>query len=219
MKVLDAELLTAKKPAEMVTDGLIMWIDGRDAPLIRPGSQKIYERVTGTYLNGFLPGLNLSQSSDGLFLEFLFNSEARSTSYPFYAASSLTFEAVISPETLYGYTSGYANNDIMYISRNAKDPPYIRATYKKYGSTTNTYFYPSSFPQHLVYRPHSIVCNGEKEVVQETIETRIDSAVWIVSWSTHLTKIGAIRAYNRELTDDEVRQNLEYEKSIGRVVL
>lgn len=218
MKVWDAELLTAKKPAEMVTDGLIMWIDGRDAPLLAPGSKKIYERVTGTYLGSYAPNLNLSQSSDGLFLEFLFSGNA-SAVYQFFATSSLTLEAVISPETLYGYVSGYSGHDIMYISRNYSNPPYIRATYKKYGDTTNTYFYPSAFPQHLVYRPHSIMCNGEKEIVQETIETRIDTAVLINSWSAHLKKIGAIRAYNRELTDDEVRQNLEYEKTIGRVVL
>lgn len=218
MKVWDAELLTAKKPAEMVTDGLIMWIDGRDAPLISADSQKIYERVTGTYLNGYTPNLNLSQSSDGLFLEFLFSTNAF-FQYPFSATSSLTLEAVISPETLYGYISGTINTDIMYISRNYSDPPYIRATYKKYGQTSPVYFYPSAFPQHLVYRPHSIMCNGEKETVQETIETRIETAVRNNSWSAHLKKIGAIRAYNRELTDDEVQQNLEYEKSIGRVVL
>lgn len=218
MRVWDTELLTAKKPAEMVTDGLIMWIDGRDAPLISAGSQKIYERVTGTYLNGYARYLNLSQSSDGLFLEFIFSGNAYN-SYSFYATSSLTLEAVISPETLYGYISGYESKDIMYVSRNYSDPPHIRTTYKKYGDATNKYFYPSSFPQHLVYRPHSIMCNGEKEVVQETIETRVSAAVWNNSWSAHLKKIGAIRAYNRELTDDEVRQNLEYEKSIGRVVL
>lgn len=218
MKVWDAELLTAKKPAEMVTDGLIMWIDGRDAPLISADSQKIYERVTGTYLDRYVRNLNLSQSVDGLFLEFLFSGNAYNT-YPFNAGSSLTLEAVISPETLYGYISGFRNNDIMYISRNYSGHPYLRTTYKKYGETANTYFYPSAFPQHLVYRPHSIMCNGEKEVVQETIETRVSAAVWNNSWSPHLKKIGAIRAYNRELTDDEVLQNLEYEKSIGRVVL
>lgn len=219
MKVWDAELLTAKKPAEMVTDGLIMWIDGRDAPLIRPGSQKIYERVTDKYLDSYVANLNLSQSSDGLFLEFLFSSGNAYASYPFYDTSSLTLEAVISPETLYGYVSGYNGHEVMYVSRNYTDPPYIRAAHKIYGTNTSVYSYPSTFPQHLVYRPHSIMCNGEKEVVQETIETRITNAVWINSWSAHLKKIGAIRAYNRELTDDEVRQNLEYEKSIGRVVL
>ena len=213
MRVWDSELLAAKKPVEMVTDGLIMWIDGRDAP----SNYALHERVTNTNISpNSRTNYTTSQTSDGLFTKFATTGSAYAAYY-FNGSAAKTVEFVVSPLTLYAYAVDAGNSELMYVSRNYSTAPFVRATYRVAG--TGIYVYPDSFPQHYVIRPHSAMINGVKTEEQGTITTAFAYAKRINSWSAHDEVIGAIRAYNRELTDDEILQNLEYEKSIGRVVL
>ena len=76
-----------------------------------------------------------------------------------------------------------------------------------------------SAPLHIAARPGAVFVNG---VWYETpnLTSVSGNYLWTASKvrnSTYRAQIGAIRVYDRMLTDAEILQNYEYEKQLGRI--
>lgn len=215
MRVWDTELLRQKKTAELVTDGLIMWIDGRDG---FGSNYSIHERVTNT-------NLSLTINRGGGILAWGGQYLIISTSniyggYSFNGAASKTIEFVVRAETVSAYACDYqySGGNVFVRNSGASTAPYAKVR-KKTDLSSMEGFYLSNPIKHIVVRENSITINGVLYASPSALCTTIDTVLRLNSTSDNIEHIGAIRAYNRELTDAEIAQNLEYEKSIGRVVL
>ena len=218
MRVWDTELLTAKKPAEMVTDGLILWVDGRDAPQ----NKTVFDRVSETNMvasyGGMVTDWSIAQDESGLFLRCdgvknVCGWKSPNRTY----SDAQTVELVVSPSSTSVRAFMIPNSE--YFGRFSIYDDHV-AVY--YANNAGTDIQTQVHPVHVVMQAGCVYIDGAKT----TLSTKYNSVAFdnrlcmIRAYGKTVTGlIGAMRAYNRVLSEAEILQNLEYEKSIGRVVL
>lgn len=219
MKIWDSELLIDKKPAEPVTDGLILWFDGQDEI---GTNQKLFNRVTQSYvpinLTTSTSQRTITQSSDGKFIVIHSKVNLQTGQYWEVSAASntQTLEYVRSGDG-YQYIFGNAQTSVLYVGYYGADGYKVR--YRKNGTTTLMDIVLQTAPSHIVAKNGVIYVDGVKYETPNLTTVASTFTIFNVSWSDNTSLIGAVRAYDRELSESEILQNLEYEKSIGRVVL
>lgn len=217
MKVWDAELLTAKKELNPVADGLILWVDGRDAPQ----NKTVFDRVSETNMNPAYQTVgnwSVNQDDSGLFIlcsGSKLNCGWKNPNRTY--SDAQTVELVVSPSStsvrafmipnsdFFGRVDANASNVGVYYGNNA-------------GMTIQTQVHLS----HVVMQAGCVYIDGAKTTLSAQYNSVAfdDRLCMIRAYGTAIRGlIGAMRAYNRVLSEAEILQNLEYEKSIGRVVL
>lgn len=224
MRVWDAELIAKKKELYPVTDGLVFWIDGQDElygdHVISGESPTLYDKahmfdrinnvrvnfngslgliaetpiIKGVYKTGTSTGTSVVRSASDvsgiLTVEYVYNSPNAFWQFGFEPNSGyITF-----PKT----TAGGSRASLV------SGTPCMHLLGKKSEIT--------GYPLIYVNGVDSTSYIGTASVMSALSGTVKCDFRW-------QGRIGCIRLYNRILSDAEILQNLEYEKSIGRLVL
>lgn len=215
MKVWDAELLAHKGGLQPVTDGLLFWLDGRDE-LFRyasPTSERkdyMYERVNGSKVDfsgtadAHTDNCFLVVSGGSGYIVYSLNQSLFPSSFD----DIKTVEYIPSspdPFIVNGFQKN--NNDIMFMAQ--WNPLRIPASsFSQYSHIVGT-IDNQKVPKFYV--------NGGLRVAG-TVGTGVLSGKPTANFRWR-SSLGCVRLYNRELSPEEIAQNLAYEVSIGRVVL
>lgn len=218
MKVWDAELLTAKKELSPVTDGLLFWLDGQDELFHydKPTSEYkdyMYERVNGYKVdfygqllahteNGFLVTELPSGSSSGAY-------GIKKSRFPVSFDDIRTVEYV-SPRVTSFFITGFdpSNANWAFGVNNWAKALVPTSTLSGYIQLVGVM---DADRKPCIYRNGTLSATGRKNGGQMSDKPNI-----YFRWASSL---GCVRLYNRVLSPEEIAQNLEYEVSIGRVVL
>lgn len=231
MRPLD-ECLLGRKKNGVVTDGLVSWIDGRDNLIVvseyngkHCNVAKIMDRVDGEecvakHINGnMLCGIFSKEDSFITQGAYMYSGVTIGISKE-NAKTAKTIEAIISSEkALNGLNSALKIGENMVFSgRNANTSVHF------FGSSSSIP-YPFS-PLHIVGTIENgigtIYVNGVKGTIGTSASAFEVQSLFRISYDTYyllyaVQKIGAIRLYDRGLTESEILQNYAYEKSLGRV--
>lgn len=217
MRVWDAELLMAKKELNPVADGLILWVDGQDAPQ----NKYVFDRVSETNMEPtYQTVVNwlVNQDDSGLFILCSGGLQNCGWKNPTRTYSDAqTVELVVSPSSTSVRAFMILNSE--YFGR-----------FSTYDNRVNVYYANSAgmeiqtqtHPVHVVMQAGCVYIDGAKTTLSAQYNSVAfdDRLCMIRAYGSYVTGlIGAMRAYNRVLSEAEILQNLEYEKSIGRVVL
>lgn len=217
MKAWDSELLMAKKKPRPVTDGLLFWLDGQDelfhyASPISAYKDYMYERVNQYRVdfqgileahteNGFLVAERPSGSSSGTY-------SLNQSRFPVFFNGIRTVEYVSLKGGAF-YINGFepANTDYSFGTSWSKAliPTSLFSDNMQLVGTIN------DAGKESIYYNGSFYSAGRGKS-----EAMSSKPVVTFRWASRL---GCVRLYNRELSPEEIAQNLEYEVSIGRVVL
>lgn len=218
MKVWDAELLTAKKELSPVTDGLLFWLDGQDelfhyASPTSDYKDYMYERVNGYKVdfsgnlvahteNGFLVTELPSGSSSGTYT-------INQSRFPASFDDIRTVEYVSYKCTAFFINGfGAANSNWSFGVNNWGKALIPTSTFSDYMQLVGVMD---------TDRKPCIYCNGTLSATGQGNNGTLSGKPNIkFRWQASL---GCVRLYNRVLSPEEIAQNLEYEVSIGRVVL
>lgn len=218
MKVWDAELLTAKKELSPVTDGLLFWLDGQDelfhyASPTSGYKDYMYERVNG-YKADFY-GQLVAHTENGFLVTELPSGSSSGT----YALNKSRFPASFDDIR----TVEYVSYKCIAFFINGFEPanPNWSFGVKNWGKAQIPISTFSDYMQLVgvmdTDRKPCIYCNGTLSATGQKNDVTLSGKPNITfRWQTSL---GCVRLYNRVLSPEEIAQNLEYEKSIGRVVL
>ena len=218
MKVWDAELLTAKKELSPVTDGLLFWLDGQDelfhyASPTSNYKDYMYERVNGYKVdffsnlvahteNGFLVTELPSGSSSGT---YMLNQDRFPASF-----DDIRTVEYVAYKCIPFYINGFepANLNWSFGVNNWGKAQIPTSTFSGYMQLVGV--------MDTDRRP-CIYCNGTLSATGQKNNGTLSGKPNIkFRWQASL---GCVRLYNRVLSPEEIAQNLEYEVSIGRVVL
>ena len=222
MKDLSEQMLLAKQ-ASPVTDGLFFWLDGRDSI---SASNTFLNRVSNVYSTYLTGGNNFERiidltNVDGFYkihfdfskgsgADIWFRGESGNNAQTIELVTSTTFGAFIIPDA-----GGYWTR--LQVIEN-----YVRYVWGIDRYAQIPYNSAGSIPIHIVARPNKLTINGVhyKNLSNYNSVSFSDPAIircW-ESWGSPTNHtIGTLRAYSKELSDDEVLQNYNYEQSIGRV--
>lgn len=218
MKVWDSELLMAKKKPRPVTDGLLFWLDGQDElfhynnPTV-DYKDYMYDRVYGHKAefygqllahteNGFLVAEYPSGSSSGAY-------GLNQNRFPVSFNDICTVEYVSLKGTSISVIGFEPSNQNWAFGVNNWGKALIpTSTFSDYMQLVGVM---DADHKPCIYYNGTLSATGQKNNGTLSGKPRIN-----FRWQASL---GCVRLYNRVLSPEEIAQNLEYEVSIGRVVL
>lgn len=218
MKVWDSELLMAKKKPRPVTDGLLFWLDGQDElfhydnPTV-DYKDYMYDRVYGHKAefygqllahteNGFLVAELPSGASSGAYAinrnRFpVFFNDIRTVEYVPFKGHAITVNGFEPSNANWAFGVNSWGKALIPIS-----------TFSDYMQLVGVM---DADRKPCIYYNGTLSTTGQKNN-----GTLSGKPIINLRWATSL---GCVRLYNRVLSPEEIAQNLEYEVSIGRVVL
>lgn len=237
MKVWDAELLTDKKELSPVTDGLAFWVDGtkgiNGVPINTDTiAGSFTEIISGEQVsfNGFRSNDTDSMHvlCDGLFYTFerhyIYDPTFSISSSAYSAVNAKTVEATLQ----FTRDSFYDTVNVACIGRfwngfSIRNPDSSLRVDRVDGG-----FF--SRPRHIVATIDEtnsqikLYVNGTNVDTQTTSVTSFAPYTYFMNLpyigreTSRYVKLGTVRLYTKPLNSDEIAQNFEYEKTIGRFV-
>lgn len=218
MRVWDAELLTAKKELSPVTDGLLCWLDGQDElyHYVNPPhpttdyKDYMFERTNGYKVNFY--GTADANTENGFLKVNGSGSNIYRLSQSMFSVSFDNIRTVelISSSKAYGfYSNGFEPSNTNFL----------------FGAANNKASIPISLFQNNMQLVGVINDENRANIYYNGMFYSSGSGnTGTLSGKPSLTfrwagGLGCLRLYNRALSPEEIAQNLEYEVSIGRVVL
>lgn len=213
MRDVTEQLLLAKS-GDVVTDGLLVWVDGRDAPL---QNYALLNRVTGTSIQAYSGNIapwSVTQTENALYIHVFGNSSANNDFWigQNMNLSAQTIEVVLnngSDSSVFGLDEYRPRLKYMYTYKKLR----YWYDYDNFGNI-NT----ADTALHIVGRPGVITVNGQNYTTVSGFDSVAFKSLIICRGALGDKNFcyGALRAYNRILSDAEVLQNYKYEQSIGR---
>ncbi len=228
MRIWDAELLTASGRLKPVTDGLLLWLDGRDALTgeteLCSETPPIYSKASMTDRAAGIAvafaqksGSGLGVRSDVPFIRWSNPEDAagEQTVTPQISISNvLTVEYVVyNPITVSLPVAKPNANYLYYPTISNYDSARIAPKKVVTNAVVHILCTPDADGLPVIYQNGEVTStrpSGAKTVQAVT-------ATQILSANRWATKLGCVRFYSRALTDAEVQQNYNYEISIGRI--
>ena len=218
MRKMSEQLLLAKR-ASLVMDGLILWIDGRDAPL---SGGSLTDRVTNTVKHRLTPyggTVTVAQTEDGLYTQIQIPGDT------WFGRRDSDFSAEEAAGTVEIVVGGSGNGFSAFTRLNSDYRGHIGMSNDVvryyWGDSDNTYdtIQTDRRASHIVARSGVITIDGQNYTNLRMQFNTVSFHIPLIMRNKYgaTATIGAIRAYNRVLSDDEILQNLAYEKSIGRI--
>jgi len=230
MNIYDSELLT-KKQEKLVTDGLLFWLDGRDALYgidegSTPGAYRnayMYDRVgskTVSLSNSYDPSANLITSVPP-FIKYIADAGQYWGTTSFSPVSGvLAIEVVCDRINKANWCMVDANKSSGRIVFSSISSPRVYIEGWRVITGTPTHFVFTADP---ITNTPKIYQNGidktEGTGGQCSALTVNDMIRPFIPISESGINVGCFRLYNRGLTADEVLQNMNYEISIGRLAV
>lgn len=215
MRPLD-ECLLKKKTGSIVTDGLVLWIDGRDEPY---NNVHVVDRVSGNYC--YCTKSSSTLISSDKFYKLTSNA---TTAFKFFTPSpSLNTQGELMSgiktiEFVGGVDEASGGVEILASSRSSDNGLVYRTISAFLARSASKYAYIEGRNGHCVFTSTGMFVNGQ----WYSCKIPIASVAWLFncrsfSSATRNYYIGCQRLYDRELTEEEIMQNYNYEKSLGRV--
>ena len=193
----------------------MVWMDGRDAPL---QNGALLDRVTDTQIrqSGQDGNWSVTQTADTLYTQILGNSSA---DRDFWIGQNMNIPAQTIEAVLHmgsdcsAFCLGLFRPKLQYI-HSSKTVSYWYS-YDNMGSLKIT-----DNAVHLVGRPGVITINGKNYTTDSGFNSMEFNSLIICrgGFGDRNFCYGALRAYDRVLSDEEVLQNYNFEKSIGRAI-
>lgn len=226
----DLELFYKKKSG-VVTDGLVSWIDGQDELTVVSenngicnvativdrvdGEECTAKQISGTMNKGIFSKEDSFFKQEASYYHGVTITISKET-----AKTAKTIEAIISSENASNGLNSKLKigENIVFYGRNAN-------TSVNYFGSSFSIPYPFA-PLHIVGTIENgistIYVNGVKGTAGTNASEFNVTSLFSIDYDTYYTykavqKIGAIRLYDRGLTESEIMQNYNYEKSLGRV--
>lgn len=223
--------MLGRKKSGVVTDGLVSWIDGQDELTVVSENNGICnvativdrvdgEECTAKQISGDMRYGVFSKEGSFFKQEASYYHGVTITISKETAKTAKTIEAIISSENA---LRGFA--DRLKIGE--------KIVFSGLNENMSVNYFGSSFSIPYPFEPLHIVgtiengigtiyVNGVKGTAGTSASAFDVTSLFSVAYDTWYTasavqKIGAIRLYDRELTESEILQNYNYEKSIGRV--
>lgn len=221
MRIFSDQLLLARKRLNVVTDGLVAWIDGRDgiqtpssgnSSFLNRADNNRLEIVNNDNPSAGTTSIYATVGSDGFMKidgsSIWFFRVSLSASVP----SVRTTEIVLKPTN--GATSMYmlGNGWNAYSDGQISQKSLTRLNSRQTTSLTGSLIHLTcvSTASSKVYRINNeVVATDSLSSSSTSTLTRFDSSGGIY--------IGSFRVYNRALTAEELAKNYNYEKALGRV--
>lgn len=229
--------LLGRRQSGVVTDGLIFWLDGRDDVVVQDASstsgQTFLNRADNTYMSFDVGNVKNTVSSDGLYYKLTqtWVSVPTNISNPYgtYMSTEVVLGNVKNISSCYMYV---VCNDGTYTDYHVLvNNGTLTVQYKYNMHNPHPVLYTLeglTYPSHIVLAfdgagNAKIYLNGER-VFSGNSGSEYAPTTPILNPTKILRcipstgdTIGTIRLYDRTLSDREILQNYNYEKSLGRV--
>lgn len=228
MKILDSELLT-RKQEKLVTDGLLFWLDGRDTLYgidegSKPGAYRnayMYDRVgsqTVSFSNSYDPSVSLVTSLSP-FIKYVSDSGTIGLSTTCQSISGvLAIEVVCDRINRANWcmVDSNVNTGRIVFSNISAPRVYIEGNRVITGPATHFVF--TADPDTNTPRIYQNGINKTEGTGGQCSAMTVSDIIRpFIPISESGINVGCFRLYNRGLTAEEVRQNMNYEISIGRL--